>query len=63
MSGISAINRINTTSPYLYGHIASGNRLMSAADGASDLAIVEKEKSQVPVIIQVLRIFPTESAC
>ena len=47
MSGISAINRINTTSPYLYGHIASGNRLMSAADGASDLAIVEKEKSQV----------------
>lgn len=47
MSGISAINRINTTSPYLYGHIASGNRLMSAADGASDLAFVEKEKSQV----------------
>lgn len=47
MSGISGINSISTTSPYLYGHIASGNKLMSAADGASDLAITEKEKAQI----------------
>lgn len=47
MSGISGINRINTTSPYLYGHIASGNRLMSAANGASELAVTEKMKAQV----------------
>ena len=32
---MSAISGISTTSPYLYGHIASGNRLMSAADGAA----------------------------
>lgn len=42
--GISAISR---TSPYLYGHIASGNRLMSAADGASELAIAKKENAQI----------------
>ncbi len=47
MSGISGINRISTTSPYLYGQIASGNRLTSAANGASDLAITEKQKSQI----------------
>ena len=47
MRSISGINRINTTSPYLYGHIASGNRLMSAANGASELAITEKQKAQV----------------
>lgn len=44
MSGISGIS---STSPYLYGHIASGNRLMSAADGAAELAIAEKEQAQI----------------
>lgn len=44
MSGISGIN---STSPYLYGHIASGNRLMSAADGAAELAITKKEQAQI----------------
>lgn len=43
MSGISAIS---STSPYLYGHIASGNRLMSAADGAAELAITKKMQAQ-----------------
>lgn len=44
MSGISGIS---STSPYLYGHIASGNRLMTAADGAAELAITEKEQAQI----------------
>lgn len=44
---MSAISGISTTSPYLYGHIASGNRLMSAADGAAELAITEKENAQI----------------
>ncbi len=44
MSGISGIS---STSPYLYGHIASGNRLMSAADGAAELAITKKEEAQI----------------
>lgn len=44
MGGISGIN---TTSPYLFGQIASGNRLTSAANGAADLAIKEKENSQI----------------
>lgn len=44
MSGISGIS---STSPYLYGHIASANRLMSAADGAAELAITKKEQAQI----------------
>ncbi len=44
MGGISGIS---TTSPYLYGHIASGNRLMSAADGAAELAITKNEEAQI----------------
>lgn len=44
MGGISAIS---STSPYLYGHIASANRLMSAADGAAELAITESERAQI----------------
>lgn len=44
---MSRISAISSTTPYLYGHISSGNRLMSAADGAAELAIVEKEKAQV----------------
>ena len=42
--GISAIS---STSPYLYGHIASGKRLMSAANGASELAVAEKQKALI----------------
>lgn len=41
------VSAINTTTPYLYGHIASGNRLMTAADGAAELAITEKEQAQI----------------
>lgn len=44
MSGISGII---STSPYLYGHIASANRLMSAADGAAELAVTKKEEAQI----------------
>lgn len=44
MSGISGIS---STSPYLYGHIASGNKLMSAADGAAELAVTKKEQAQI----------------
>lgn len=44
---MSAISGISTTSPYLYGHIASGNRLMTAADGAAELAATEKEQAQI----------------
>lgn len=44
---MSAISGISSTSPYLYGHIASGNRLMTAADGAAELAITEKEQAQI----------------
>lgn len=44
MSGISGIS---STSPYLYGHIASGKRLMSAADGAAELAITERQQAQI----------------
>lgn len=44
---MSAISGISSTSPYLYGHIASSNRLMSAADGAAELAITEKEQAQI----------------
>lgn len=44
MNGISGIS---TTSPYLYGQIASGNRLTSAANGAAELAITENEKAQI----------------
>ncbi|GFI43418.1 flagellin [Lachnospiraceae bacterium] len=44
---MSRISAISSTTPYLYGHISSGNKLMSAADGAAELAIVEKEKAQV----------------
>lgn len=44
---MSRISAISSTTPYLYGHISSANRLMSAADGAAELAIVENEKAQV----------------
>lgn len=41
------ISGINTTLPYLYGHIASGKRLTSAADGAAELAIAKKQQAQI----------------
>ena len=44
MSGISGIS---SKSPYLFGQIASGNRLTSAANGAAELAITENEKAQI----------------
>ena len=44
MSGISGIS---SKSPYLFGQIASGNRLTSAATGAAELAITENEKAQI----------------
>lgn len=44
---MSRISGISSTTPYLYGHIASANKLMSAADGAAELAITEKEKAQI----------------
>ena len=44
---MSRISAISSTTPYIFGHISSGNKLMSAADGAAELAIVENEKAQV----------------
>lgn len=45
MSGISGISSASSYS--LYGQIASGNRLPSAANGASELAISEKQNVQI----------------
>lgn len=44
MSSISGVNNSQAT---LYGQLASGNRLQSAANGAAELAIAEKENTQV----------------
>lgn len=41
------MNGISGTSTNYYGQIASGKRLMSAADGASELAITQKENAQI----------------
>ncbi len=41
------MNGISGTSRNYYGQIASGKRLMSAADGASELAITQKENAQI----------------
>jgi len=45
---MSNISNISSASSYSnpYGQIASGNRLMSAADGAAELAIVTKHTTQ-----------------
>lgn len=44
MSGISSIN---STSSYAdYGRFASGRKIQSAADGAAELSIIQKEDSQ-----------------
>ena len=45
MSSISGVS--SYSSNYLYGKIASGKSLQSAADGAAELAISEKMNSQV----------------
>lgn len=44
MSGISGISSSSYSS--LYGQIASGNKLPSAAHGAAELSIVEKQNTQ-----------------
>ncbi len=41
------MNGISGTSTNYYSQIASGKRLLSAADGASELAITQKENAQV----------------
>lgn len=45
MSGISGISGVSSYS--LYGQIASGNKLPSAANGAAELTISEKENAQI----------------
>lgn len=41
------MNGISGTSTNYYSQIASGKRLLSAADGASELAITQKENAQI----------------
>lgn len=45
MSGISGIN--NTSSYADYGRFASGRKIQSAADGAAELSIIQKEDAQI----------------
>lgn len=45
MSSISGVSGASNYS--LYGQIASGNKLQSAANGAAELAIAEKQESQI----------------
>lgn len=44
MSGISAVSGTNYQE---YGKIASGKRIQSAADGAAELSVIEKEDARV----------------
>lgn len=44
MSSISGVNSYNSVS---YGNFASGKRIQTAADGASDLAIIQKMEEQI----------------
>lgn len=45
---MSAISSMNNTSLYTdYGRFASGRRIQSAADGAAELSIIQKEDAQV----------------
>ena len=46
MSNVSAIHGASNASS-LYGQIASGNRLNRAANGASELAITQKQSAQI----------------
>ncbi len=45
MSGISSIN--SSTSYMDYGRFASGKKVQSAADGAAELSIIQKEDAQI----------------
>lgn len=45
MSGISSIN--SSTSYMDYGRFASGKKIQSAADGAAELSIIQKEDAQI----------------
>lgn len=45
MSGISSIN--NSSSYMDYGRFASGKKVQSAADGAAELSIIQKEDAQI----------------
>ncbi|MCI5873034.1 MAG: flagellin [Clostridiales bacterium] len=45
MSSISSIN--NSTSYMDYGRFASGKKIQSAADGAAELSIIQKEDAQI----------------
>lgn len=47
MSSVSGVNNTSYSSYSSYGKLASGKALTSAADGAAELAIAEKEESQV----------------
>lgn len=47
MSGISGVSGTNTYGSSLESQIASGSKLQSAADGAAEKAIAEKENAQV----------------
>lgn len=43
---MSSISSINTSSYMDYGRIASGRRVQSAADGAAELSIIQKQDAQ-----------------
>ncbi len=47
MSSISGISGVSSYSSSLYGSIASGRSLQSAADGAAELTMVEEENAQI----------------
>ncbi len=44
MSGVSSVNSYNSVS---YGNIASGKKVQTAADGASELAIIQKTEREI----------------
>ncbi len=47
MSAISSVYSQNTRSYTDYGNFASGKKINSAADGAAELSIIQKEESQI----------------
>lgn len=45
---MSSISSVNSYSPYTdYGRFASGKKIQSAADGAAELSIIQKEDAQI----------------
>ena len=46
MSGISSVGSVSSVSYMDYGRFASGKAVQSAADGASELAIIQKQDAQ-----------------